>query len=51
MGKAKALGDAIDSRREEREERLRAAGFEEPDSEQRKANLATNVALSPWPRE
>lgn len=49
--RAKALGDAIDSRREEREARLRAAGFEEPDAEQRKVNLATNVALTEWPRE
>ena len=49
--RAKALGDAIDSRREEREASLRAAGFEEPDAEQRKANLATNVALMEWPRE
>ncbi len=49
--KAKAVGDAIDSRREEREARLRAAGFEEPDAEQRQANLATNVALTEWPRE
>ena len=49
--RAKALGDAIHSRREEREARLRTAGFEEPDDEQRKANLATNVALMEWPRD
>ncbi len=49
--RAKALGDAMDARRKERESRLRAAGFEEPDAEQRKANLATNVALMEWPRE
>ena len=47
---AKELGDAIDAEREERESRLREAGFEEPDAEQRKANLATNVALMDWPR-
>ena len=47
---AKALGDAIDAEREEREGRLREAGFEEPDEEQRKANLATNVGLKEWPR-
>lgn len=47
---AKALGDAIRSRSEEREARLRAAGFEEPDAERRKDNLATNVALMEWPR-
>ena len=49
VGRAKGLGDAIDSEREEREARLRGAGFEEPDAEQRKANLATNVALMKWP--
>ena len=48
--RAKALGDAMDAQREEREARLREAGFEEPDAEQRKANLATNVALMEWPR-
>ena len=49
--RAKALGDAIDAQREEHEARLRDAGFEEPDAEQRKANLARNVALLPWPRQ
>lgn len=49
--KAKALGDEIDAQREEREARLRDAGFEEPDAEQRKANLARNVALLAWPRQ
>ena len=49
VGRVKGLGDAIDSEREEREARLRGAGFEEPDAEQRKANLATNVALMKWP--
>jgi len=49
VGRAKALGDAIDAEREEREARLRDAGFEEPDAEQRRANLATNVALMEWP--
>ena len=48
--RAKALGDAMDAQREEREGRLREAGFEEPDAEQRRANLATNVALMEWPR-
>ena len=48
--RAKALGDAMDSRREEREAELRAAGFEELSAEQRKANLATNVGLMGWPR-
>ena len=49
--RAKGLGDAIHAQRDEREARLRAAGFEEPDDEQRKANLATNVALMEWPRD
>ncbi len=50
VGRAKALEDAIDAEREEREARLRDAGFEEPNEEQRKANLATNVGLMDWPR-
>ncbi len=49
IGRAKAMGDAIDARREEREARLRKAGFEEVDDEQQKANLARNVALLRWP--
>lgn len=49
--KVKALGDAVDAGRQEREARLRTAGFEELDVEQRKAILARNVARSPWPRE
>ena len=48
--RAKALGDAMDAAREEREGRLREGGFEEPDAEQRRANLATNVGLKEWPR-
>ena len=48
---AKALGDAIHSRHERREVRLRAVGFEDPDAEQRKANLASNVAIMEWPRD
>ena len=46
--RAKALGDAMDA---EREARRREAGFEKVDGKQRKANLATNVALIGWPRE
>lgn len=48
--RAKAVGDAIDAEREAREARLLEAGFEEPDEEQRRANLAANVALLEWPR-
>ena len=51
VGRVKGLGDAIDAEREEREARLREAGFEEPSAEQRKANLARNVALMEWPRD
>ena len=47
----KALGDDIHRGRKEREARQRAAGYEEPDAEQRKAILATNVALMEWPRD
>ena len=49
--RAKALGDAMDAWRGEREARLREAGFEEVDDEQRSANLATNLGLMGWPRE
>ena len=51
LRRAKAMGDAIDREREQREARLRAAGFEEADAEEHKANLALNVALMDWPRE
>lgn len=51
LRRAKAMGDAIDREREQREARLRTAGFEEVDAEQRKANLASSVALLDWPRE
>ncbi len=49
LRRAKAMGDAIDAEREAREARLREAGFEEPDEEQRRENLATNVGLLEWP--
>lgn len=38
-------------RRETREIRLREAGFEEPTREQRKEQLAKNVALQDWPKK
>ena len=50
LRRAKATGDAIDRERDQREARLRAAGFEEADDDERKANLASNVALMNWPR-
>ncbi len=48
---AKAMGDALDRQRREREARLRAAGFEEPDEASRRSQLAANVALLDWPRD
>lgn len=51
LRRARVLGDAIHALREERTARQREAGFEEPDAEQRKAILATNVALMEWPKE
>ena len=49
LRKAKAVGDAIDAEREARKGRLSEAGFEEPDEEQRRKNLAANVGLLEWP--
>jgi transcriptional regulator with XRE-family HTH domain len=46
---ARALGDAASQRRTTREERLRALGFEDPTSKQRRQQLATTVALKGWP--
>ena len=44
-----ALGDAAIRRRATREERLRNLGFEDPGREQRREQLATNMALRDWP--
>lgn len=49
--RAKRLGDAMDAQRRQREARLRAAGFEEPDEETRARNLSANVAHMSWPRD
>lgn len=38
-------------RRVAREERLRALGFEEPSDEERREQLARNVAMLNWPQE
>lgn len=48
---AKALEDDAKRTRLAREDRLRGLGFEEPTAEQRKANLALNVALREWPKD
>ena len=44
------LGDMAFLKRARREDRLRRLGFEEPDQEQRKKQLANNVALRDWPK-
>ena len=49
--RAKGLGDAMDTHRRQREVRLCAVGFEEPDEETRAGNLETSVALKPWPTD
>ena len=46
---ALALGDAVARRRAAREERLRNLGFEDPGREQRREQLARNMALRDWP--
>ena len=46
---AQALGDAATQRRVAREERLRNLGFEDPGREQRREQLARNMALRDWP--
>lgn len=51
LKEAKALEDAAENERLEREARLATLGFEEPSDEQRKANLALNVALREWPKD
>jgi transcriptional regulator with XRE-family HTH domain len=51
LAEAKVLEDETEGARLAREGRLRALGFEEPTAEQRKANLALNVALREWPKD
>lgn len=41
----------LDSARLDREARLTAHGFDEPTADERKANLALNVALREWPKD
>jgi transcriptional regulator with XRE-family HTH domain len=48
--RAGALGDSASRGRKAREDRLRALGFEDPNSEQRREQLAKNVALQDWPK-
>jgi len=49
ISQAQELAGAASRRRTEREDRLRALGFEDPSGEQRKELLAKNVALQDWP--
>ena len=46
---ARALEDSANRRRTNREDRLRDLGFEDPGREQRREQLARNVALRDWP--
>ena len=48
--RARDLGDAASRKRKDREDRLRALGFEDLSRDQRKALLARNMALRDWPR-
>ena len=50
LKRARDLGAAALRKRESREDRLRALGFEDPTGNQRKEQLARNVALQDWPK-
>ncbi len=47
---AKELVHRAENRRVAREDRLRALGFEDPSDEQRREQLARNVAMRDWPK-
>lgn len=51
VAEAKALEDDAEKVRQTREARLADLEFFPPSDAQRKANLALNVALRPWPKE
>ena len=51
LKRVRALGNAALRKRRNREDRLRALGFEDPDGNQRKEQLARNVALQDWPKQ
>lgn len=48
---ARALEGSAEARRLSREQRLASLGFEEPSDEQRKEQLARNIALREWPKD
>ncbi len=50
LEQARTLKQEASNRRTRREDRLRALGFEDPTDDERRARLATNVALKDWPR-
>lgn len=50
LREARELTEGAASQRLEREERLRALGYEEPSDERRKQILAQNIALRDWPK-
>lgn len=51
LAEAKALEDQAEGERLAREDRLRALGYELPTEEQRRQNLALNMALREWPKD
>lgn len=50
LREARALGVQIESRRAAREDRLRSLGFDDPSDQQRREQLARNVAMQDWPK-
>ena len=51
VGEREARLKAAAERREQRDERLRAAGFEDVADDARRGNLARDAATKPWPHE
>ena len=51
LKRVRTLGSAALRKRRNREDRLRALGFEDPDGNQRREQLARNVALQDWPKQ
>lgn len=50
LEQARTLKQEASNRRKRREDRLRTLGFEDPTDDERRARLATNMALKDWPR-
>lgn len=50
LKEAKELEAAVQAKQEANQQRLRDRGFAEPSDEQRKENLALNMALREWPK-